>query len=201
MKASAAQLCQAALAGWRQIRGVGLQASDHAATTDVHIRTIGTVFRPAFGTHQGKSPNRRDHNHGRRGRCRGWVLAGGCAALFAGGVAGAAGLMTAGFAAASVAVEAAGAAGAAGAPAGADGVAAAGTGAAAGGGAAGTAGVAVTGAGGLGAGMTAFTACWQPEESFATLSLRHCIASFPPLDTPEQFAMKSERQFERIASC
>jgi hypothetical protein len=49
--------------------------------------------------------------------------------------------------------------------------------------------------------MTAFTACWQPEESFATLSFKHCIASLPPLGTPEQFAMKSERQFERIALC
>jgi hypothetical protein len=70
--------------------------------------------------------------------------------------------------------------------------------------AAGAAGVAVTGdAGGLaaGAGMIAFTACWQPEESLATLSFRHCSASFPPLGTPEQFAMKSERQFERIALC
>jgi len=32
------------------------------------------------------------------------------------------------------------------------------------------------------------------------LRWRHCSASAPPGVTPEQFAMKSERQFERIAS-
>jgi hypothetical protein len=127
------------------------------------------------------------------------LTAAGFAAAGGGGIdaAGASGFAAAG-AAADGADSAARAAGGAG-------VAATGAaGAAAGGGAAGAAGVAVTSdAGGLaaGAGMIAFTACWQPEESLATLSFRHCSASFPPLGTPEQFAMKSERQFERIALC
>lgn len=59
---------------------------------------------------------------------------------------------------------------------------------------------AAAGAAGAGAGEIALTAAWQPPESFARLRLRHSKASLPPGCTPEQFAMKSERQEERMAS-
>jgi hypothetical protein len=54
-------------------------------------------------------------------------------------------------------------------------------------------------AGCAGGGMTALTAVLQADDSLATLRSRHCKASRPPGCTPEQFAMKSERQEPRIA--
>src|SRR5215469_13382471 len=45
----------------------------------------------------------------------------------------------------------------------------------------------------------AATALWHAAESFAAWLLRHCSASAPPGWTPEQFAMKSERQAARMA--
>jgi hypothetical protein len=69
-----------------------------------------------------------------------------------------------------------------------------GSGAAAG--AAVVAGVVAAGAAG---GLMALTAVWQAPESLLTLRLRHSKASLPPGVTPEQFAMKSERQDERMA--
>ncbi len=50
-----------------------------------------------------------------------------------------------------------------------------------------------------GAGAMALTALLHPPDSLATLRLRHSKASAPPGVTPEQFAMKSDRQFERMA--
>lgn len=61
-------------------------------------------------------------------------------------------------------------------------------------------GMGAAAAAGAGAGEIALTAAWQPPESFARLRLRHSKASLPPGCTPEQFAMKSERQEERMAS-
>lgn len=61
---------------------------------------------------------------------------------------------------------------------------------------AGRAGAATTAGGG---GEIALTAAWQPPESLPRLRLRHSRASLPPGVTPEQFAMKSERQFARMA--
>jgi hypothetical protein len=49
------------------------------------------------------------------------------------------------------------------------------------------------------AGMIALTAVWHARESLARFCLRQSSASLPPGVTPEQFAMKSDRQFERIA--
>jgi hypothetical protein len=49
------------------------------------------------------------------------------------------------------------------------------------------------------AGMVALTAVWHGPESLARFCLRQSSASLPPGVTPEQFAMKSDRQFERIA--
>jgi len=78
---------------------------------------------------------------------------------------------------------------------GADATGAAGADAAGAGGATGVA----TAAGGAAAGEMALTAAWQPPESLAKLRFRHSKASLPPGCTPEQFAMKSERQFARMA--
>jgi hypothetical protein len=50
-----------------------------------------------------------------------------------------------------------------------------------------------------GAGMIALTAVLQELDSLARFRFRHSNASLPPGVTPEQFAMKSERQDERIA--
>lgn len=61
-------------------------------------------------------------------------------------------------------------------------------------------GMGAAAAAGAGAGEIALTAAWQPPESFARLRLRHSKASLPSGCTPEQFAMKSERQEERMAS-
>src|SRR5690348_7818044 len=47
---------------------------------------------------------------------------------------------------------------------------------------------------------TAATAVRQPGDSFAELVARHCRAALPPGLTPEQCAMKSDRQAERIAA-
>src|SRR5579884_2502891 len=74
-------------------------------------------------------------------------------------------------------------------------------------GAAAAAGAAVAGLGGAGfaaaglagAGMTAVTAPLQEGDNLATLRSRHSRASRPPGWTPEQFAMKSERQELRMA--
>jgi hypothetical protein len=55
-------------------------------------------------------------------------------------------------------------------------------------------------AGGAGAGVIALTAVLHDPESLARLRLRHSSASLPPGVTPEQFAMKSERQEARIAA-
>ena len=83
-------------------------------------------------------------------------------------------------------------AGSAGAEAtGAEGTAAAGGGAGGGG--------AAAAAGGAGGGEIALTAALQPPESRAMLRLRHSSASLPPGCTPEQLAMKSDRQLARIA--
>jgi len=46
---------------------------------------------------------------------------------------------------------------------------------------------------------TAATALWHAAVSLAAWLLRHCSASMPPGCTPEQFAMKSERQAARMA--
>jgi len=59
-----------------------------------------------------------------------------------------------------------------------------------------TAGV-VTAAGA--AGVIALTAARQEGDNFAAFCRRQFKASAPPGVTPEQFAMKSERQFERMA--
>lgn len=80
--------------------------------------------------------------------------------------------------------------------AGADATGAAGAAAAGAGGATGAATAAGAAAGG---GEMALTAAWQPPESLARLRFRHSRASLPPGCTPEQFAMKSERQFARMA--
>ena len=87
---------------------------------------------------------------------------------------------------------------AAGAVAGLAGLAAAG-GAEAGGVEAGGGAAAGVADGAAGAGMTALTAVLQAPESLPMLRLRHSKASAPPGCTPEQFAMKSERQDARIA--
>src|SRR3984957_14369806 len=55
-------------------------------------------------------------------------------------------------------------------------------------------------AGSAGFGAAAFTAAWQDGESLASLRSRHSNASLPPGWTPEQLAMKSERQAARMAS-
>ena len=55
-------------------------------------------------------------------------------------------------------------------------------------------------AGAAGAGVIALTAVLHDPESLARLRLRHSSASLPPGVTPEQFAMKSERQEARIAA-
>jgi hypothetical protein len=47
---------------------------------------------------------------------------------------------------------------------------------------------------------TAATAVRQGADSFAELLARHCSAALPPGWTPEQCAMKSDRQAERIAA-
>src|SRR5215472_2733607 len=52
---------------------------------------------------------------------------------------------------------------------------------------------------GVGFGPTAFTAAWQPGDSWATFCLRQRSASAPPRGTPAQWAMKSDRQEARIA--
>jgi hypothetical protein len=64
---------------------------------------------------------------------------------------------------------------------------------------AGAAGAAAV-AGGAGAGVMALTAVLQDPDRLARLRLRHSSASLPPGVTPEQFAMKSERQEARIAA-
>ena len=64
---------------------------------------------------------------------------------------------------------------------------------------AGAAGAAAA-AGSAGFGAAAFTAAWQDGESLASLRTRHSNASLPPGWTPEQLAMKSERQAARMAS-
>lgn len=79
----------------------------------------------------------------------------------------------------------------AGAGLGVAGAAAAGAGAAAGG--------VAPAAGAAGGDMVAPTAVLQDDESLATLRCRHSRASRPPGCTPEQFAMKSERQDARMA--
>jgi hypothetical protein len=68
------------------------------------------------------------------------------------------------------------------------------------------AGSAGSGAGaGAGAGaaeaVIALIACWHPADRFAMFFWRHWNASFPPLGTPMQFAMKSERQLALMAAC
>ena len=62
------------------------------------------------------------------------------------------------------------------------------------------AGATVAVAGAAGAGVIALTAVLHDPESLARLRLRHSSASLPPGVTPEQFAMKSERQEARIAA-
>jgi hypothetical protein len=62
------------------------------------------------------------------------------------------------------------------------------------------AGAAGSAAAGAGAGVIALTAVLQDPERLARLRLRHSSASLPPGVTPEQFAMKSERQEARIAA-
>jgi hypothetical protein len=61
------------------------------------------------------------------------------------------------------------------------------------------------GAGGVDAagacGIVAFTAVWQAADSFPTFFCKQASASRPPGVTPEQLAMKSERQDCRIAFC
>ena len=83
------------------------------------------------------------------------------------------------------------------------GAAAAGDGAGGGGGGAAAAGGGAGGGGGAaaagGGGIVAFTAAWQPGESFAKLFCRHSSASLLPGEVLMQLAMKSERQFARIA--
>ena len=64
---------------------------------------------------------------------------------------------------------------------------------------AGAAGAAAA-AGSAGFGAAAFTADLQGAESLASLRTRHSNASLPPGWTPEQLAMKSERQAARMAS-
>lgn len=81
---------------------------------------------------------------------------------------------------------------------GAEATGAAGAEAAAGGGGVG-AGAATAAGGGAGGGEIALTAAWQPPDSLGKLRLRHSRASLPPGCTPEQLAMKSERQFARMA--
>jgi hypothetical protein len=61
------------------------------------------------------------------------------------------------------------------------------------------AGGAVAAAGGASGALIALTAVLQDPESLPRLRLRHSKASLPPGVTPEQFAMKSERQDERMA--
>jgi hypothetical protein len=51
-----------------------------------------------------------------------------------------------------------------------------------------------------GGGLTPLTAVLHDPDSFARLRLRHSSASLPPGWTPEQFAMKSDRQEARIAA-
>src|ERR1700722_9338075 len=46
----------------------------------------------------------------------------------------------------------------------------------------------------------AATALWHDADSFAELPFRHCSAAAPPGCTPEQFAMKSDRQAARMAA-
>jgi hypothetical protein len=48
-------------------------------------------------------------------------------------------------------------------------------------------------------GAMALTAVWQGAESCAMCCFRQASASAPPRGTPEQFAMKSDRQDARIA--
>lgn len=63
----------------------------------------------------------------------------------------------------------------------------------------GGAGAATAAGGGAAGGEIALTAAWHPPDSLARLCLRHSSASLPPGCTPEQFAMKSERQLARMA--
>ncbi len=46
----------------------------------------------------------------------------------------------------------------------------------------------------------AATALWQDPDSFAELPCRHCSAAAPPGGTPEQLAMKSDRQAAPMAA-
>ena len=47
--------------------------------------------------------------------------------------------------------------------------------------------------------LMAATALWQADDNLAEWLCRHCKAAAPPGWTPEQLAMKSERQAARIA--
>jgi hypothetical protein len=49
--------------------------------------------------------------------------------------------------------------------------------------------------------MVALTAPLQAGDRLATFFCRQFSASLPPRSTPGHFAMKSERQFERMALC
>jgi hypothetical protein len=58
---------------------------------------------------------------------------------------------------------------------------------------------AAAGGGAAGDGLIALTAALQDGDNLAVFLRKQLSASMPPGVTPEQFAMKSERQFERMA--
>lgn len=191
--------------GRRQRRAVGGKAVDDAAAARRYIRAISLLLRTAGPQDHQPDARRQRRNRSERDGCDA-CGAGGAAGAVTAAVAGAGAVgcaargfwgggaetaFDAGGAGGALATEGRGAVDTAGAAAG-------GAATALGGGAGGVAGAAAA-AGAALLGATALTAAWQPLESSAMCCFRQASASAPPRGTPEQFAMKSDRQDARMA--